>query len=75
MSICLIVDTNVVMFGFLVKMFDSCGGVDWVHVVCFLQVFWRRVVGIIGLNESDGRIGWNLQMENTLLVQSISFGC
>jgi hypothetical protein len=48
------VDANVIMFGFLMQILNSSCCEDWLHAKGLFEVFGRRVVCVVGLNEPDG---------------------
>lgn len=71
-AVSLEVNTDVIVFCLLVKIFDSSGGEERLHSEVLFEVFGRRVVGVVGLNKTNGWIGWNIQVNCFVSIQLLS---
>ena len=67
------VDTDIIVFSFFVQIFDASGSENGIHAESMLQVFGARVVSVVGLDESDFRVDWNVEKQVSSVVQFLSF--
>ena len=70
-SVSLEVNTDVVVFCLLVEVFDSSGGEERLHSEVLLEVFGGRIVGVVGLYKADCWIGWDIQVNGIVCIQSL----
>ena len=67
------VDPDIIVFSFFVQIFDASGSENGIHAESMLQVFGARVVSVVGLDESDFRVDWNVEKQVSSVVQFLSF--
>lgn len=73
MSVAFEVDTNIVVFCLFVEVFDSGGGEERFHSKVLLEVLGRGIVSVVSLDESDGWICWDIQVNTFVLIQFLCF--
>lgn len=67
------VDTNIIVLGFFMQIFDASGSENGIHAESMFQIFGARIVSVVGLDESDFGIDWDVEKQVSSAIQFLSF--